>query len=156
MAPEHISALVEAGVTLVVNLMQPSETKLLSTFIEPYESSLLKTGKEKGRTIRLVHYPVEDRSIPTAKKMTLSLQAIRQEIDAGGVVYVHCMGGIGRTGTVIGCYLKEEGDLDPLERLRALTATEHEYFWPTPQTDEQRNFVMNWKPSQNSPRSGRP
>src|SRR3712207_6971239 len=27
----------------------------------------------------------------------------------GGLPYVHCWGGIGRTGTVVGCYLVEHG-----------------------------------------------
>ena len=78
--------------------------------------------------------------------MTSILQRIRAELDAGGVVYVHCLGGIGRTGTVIGCYLVEEGRSDPLDVLKNLTAAEAEYFWPTPQTEEQRNFVLTWKP----------
>jgi len=37
-----------------------------------------------------------------------------------------------------------------LQLLKALTASEKEYFWPTPQTDEQRNFVLNWKPGRRS------
>lgn len=156
MAPEHILALVEVGVTLVINLMEPSETKVLGSFIEPYESSLLNMGKERGRTIRLARFPIPDRSIPTTRQMSSILQAIRQELDARGVVYVHCMGGIGRTGTVVGCYLKEMGEPDPLKRLRVLTDSEQEHFWPTPQTEEQRDFVVSWKPRDSGkPRSRR-
>jgi protein-tyrosine phosphatase len=32
-----------------------------------------------------------------------TLDAIHSELAAGGVVYLHCRGGCGRTGTVVGC-----------------------------------------------------
>ncbi len=34
---------------------------------------------------------------------------IKKEMDAGKGIVVHCMGGIGRTGTVLGCVLKDLG-----------------------------------------------
>lgn len=34
---------------------------------------------------------------------------IREEMDGGKGFVVHCMGGIGRTGTIIGCVLKNPG-----------------------------------------------
>ena len=41
------------------------------------------------------------------------LKHILDEIDGailnGKTVYVHCLGGIGRTGTVVGCYLVRHG-----------------------------------------------
>ena len=33
------------------------------------------------------------------------LQAIQSQMAGGGVLYVHCWGGKGRTGVVIGCHL---------------------------------------------------
>ena len=119
--------------------------ELFQRFYETYETILPDLAKEKGRTIRLERFPIPDRSVPSPEQMTLILQTIHDEVDAGGVVYVHCLGGIGRTGTVVGCYLVEQGRPDPLEHLQTLTASEKEYFWPTPQTEEQSNFVLNWK-----------
>ena len=37
------------------------------------------------------------------------LARIRDEISAGRVVYVHCWGGKGRTSTVVGCLLIDDG-----------------------------------------------
>lgn len=36
-------------------------------------------------------------------------EVVKREIDAGKGIVVHCMGGIGRTGTVLGCVLRELG-----------------------------------------------
>ena len=142
---EQLAGLMDAGVTLIINLMEVSEMELFQRFYESYESILPDLAKARDPTIRLERFPICDRSIPTTEQMTSILQCIRQELDTGGGVYVHCLGGIGRTGTVIGCYFVEQGHPNPLEELQALTASEWEYFWPTPQTDEQRNFVVNWK-----------
>ena len=49
------------------------------------------------------------------------IATIEHALERGGV-YVHCWGGIGRTGTVVGCVLADEGlDYDEIiERLAAL------------------------------------
>jgi protein-tyrosine phosphatase len=73
------------------------------------------------------------------------LRCIDTELQAGGTVYVHCMGGIGRTGTVVGCYFAEQGETYPLGKLMKLTEPERDYFWPTPQTGPQREFVLYWQ-----------
>jgi protein-tyrosine phosphatase len=143
---DDISALLDAGVTLIVNLMEVEETEILKRYFESYETHLEELGGARGRAVRLVRFPIRDRSVPTVVRMRSILETIRQELAAGGVVYVHCLGGIGRTGTVVGCYLAEMGHSNPLADLQNLTASEGDYFWPTPQTQEQHAFVENWRP----------
>ncbi|MFZ5949388.1 MAG: fused DSP-PTPase phosphatase/NAD kinase-like protein [Candidatus Rifleibacteriota bacterium] len=36
---------------------------------------------------------------------------------AGKPVYVHCWGGLGRTGVVVGCWSRRHGEAEPLAKL---------------------------------------
>jgi protein-tyrosine phosphatase len=143
--PEQLEALLDTGVTLVVNLMEEPETELLNSFMDSYESILTALANARGRSIRVERFPIVDRSVPTVEEMELILRRIQKELHAGGIVYVHCLGGIGRTGTVIGCYFAGQGEADPLARVRKLTQPERDYFWPSPQTTQQRDFVLKWR-----------
>ncbi len=63
-------------------------------------------------------------------------------------VFVHCWAGRGRTGTVVGCYLKRRG-LATDENVRAKIA-ELRRLMPSghttsPHTPEQVRMVTNWK-----------
>jgi hypothetical protein len=63
-------------------------------------------------------------------------------------VYVHCWGGKGRTGTVVGCYLVRHGiaegeaALKAIQKMRRNDPKAHE---PSPETREQCDFVLRWK-----------
>ncbi len=90
--------------------------------------------------------PVRDVDIPTSWQMRAILSAIRLALAEGETVYVHCWGGVGRTGTVVGCLLVEDGIpvgdvLDLLARLRRDTQRAHR---TSPETHEQRTFIEHW------------
>jgi protein-tyrosine phosphatase len=73
--------------------------------------------------------------------MRAILDTIDAEMAAGRTVYVHCWGGIGRTGTVIGCWLVRHGT--PAEE--ALNEIEARRGEPgSPETAAQWAFVLNW------------
>ena len=63
----------------------------------------------------------------------------------GDPVYVHCYGGIGRTGTVVGCWLIEQGAAgdDPIATIAELRANIR-FRRPSPETREQVAFVRGW------------
>jgi protein-tyrosine phosphatase len=76
------------------------------------------------------------------------LDVIDSALDQGGVVYVHCWGGVGRTGTVVGCHLVRRGMTgdEALARVAELFKNMQKY--PrrrrSPETDEQEAYVRSW------------
>jgi len=71
---------------------------------------------------------------------------IEEALDAGRTVYVHCLGGLGRTGTVLGCYLVEHEvsvaeALSEIQRRRRWTK---DVWKKAPQTPAQVDFVKRW------------
>jgi protein-tyrosine phosphatase len=89
--------------------------------------------------------------VPTSRgEMRAVLACIRQALAAGETTYVHCWGGIGRTGTVVGCWLVESG-LEPEAALATLQQRffrmpKAHFFGASPQTDVQFEWVRAWKP----------
>jgi protein-tyrosine phosphatase len=62
-------------------------------------------------------------------------------------VYVHCRGGRGRTGTVVGCYLVRHGltGQGALERIKELRRNEPTGHLPSPEAREQVEMVLSWE-----------
>jgi len=67
---------------------------------------------------RIHHIPVEDGTAPNAEQIREFCDVVGRALDANGRVYVHCIAGCGRTGTMMACYLVYRHRLDPLEALR--------------------------------------
>ena len=59
----------------------------------------------KGISVTWERIPVRDVSVPSKDGMVMILDRIDQALAQQRPVYVHCWGGKGRTGTVVGCYL---------------------------------------------------
>lgn len=131
--------IVEHGITLFLDLTEPHE---LSAY-HPYLPEI-------SDTIRYERVAIRDVNVPSDIQVTRrALALIDEEIAAGGKVYVHCWGGVGRTGLVIGCWLVEQGlsgelALQEVQRLYATTAKVAR-IPRSPETDPQRNYVLNWQ-----------
>ncbi len=138
---QHLIAL---GIRTFVDLTAPADR------MAPYEELLMEMEREAAAPLRRISLPVRDMAVPeNAETMRAILQSIRESTHLTPAVYVHCWGGIGRTGTVIGCWLRECGH-DPES---ALAQVQHLYasYMPkvrihpeSPQTPAQKDYIRNW------------
>ena len=70
-----------------------------------------------------LHLPVPDFAAPTAEQIDQFVAFARERIQAGRAVGVHCGAGLGRTGTLLACYLVALGEdaeeaIDSVRRIR--------------------------------------
>ncbi len=99
--PEVVEQLLDAGINRFVNLTQdyPGGTDAHLTHydldVEPHAE--------------VDRFAIRDVNIPTEALMVEILDAIDDDLAVGHNVYVHCWGGVGRTGTVVGCWLIRHG-----------------------------------------------
>jgi protein-tyrosine phosphatase len=137
----RIDAFLEAGVTIFINLTQSHE--LLS-----YEAILKEQAMIYGVNVSHHRFAIRDHSVPSSETMTLILDAIDDAVNNGGCVYVHCWGGVGRTGMVVGCYLIRHGytNRQAVDQVNKLfkTRPSNPYFARSPESDEQVGFILNW------------
>jgi protein-tyrosine phosphatase len=138
---ESLRRLLLAGVTFFLDLTQEGEHGA-----EPYAALLADEARALGRPAEHRRMPIPDMETPSPEEMVRVLDAIDGAVGVGRVVYLHCFGGVGRTGTVIGCYLVRHGmsgdeALKEIARLRRGVSR-----WPqrSPVTPAQRAMVRNW------------
>jgi hypothetical protein len=142
---QKVRRLLEAGVTFFLNLTEAGEYGLRS-----YTPWLDQEAAALGREVEHQRISIRDRGTPTSEAMTRILDVVDVALAAGGTVYVHCYAGIGRTGTVVGCYLARHGmggeeALAEIARLRAPLRRDISDGWITsPETAAQREMVRDW------------
>jgi protein-tyrosine phosphatase len=116
----------------------------------PYEGVLRELSEERKIETDREQFYVEDVRVPESPEhMRSILKRIRKGVDEGRLVYVHCLGGHGRTGTAAGCWLLDRGIAadgeEALEIIRKARLHEERLRNRTsPETGEQRDFVGEW------------
>lgn len=139
-AEGKLNDFLDLGVTCFIDLTEEGE-------LEPYGELLRTLAARRGTEVAHVRMPICDVDVPPAERMREIQEAITGALAGLEMVYVHCWGGVGRTGTVIGCYLVQneghtgEEALATLERLRASTQRAHRQ---SPETSQQRDIVRTW------------
>ena len=131
----------EAGITLFLNLTEPNEYGL-----KPYDLLLQAEVEALGGLGEHRNISIPDMGTPTPERMRQILDAIDDALASDRVVYVHCWAGIGRTGTVVGCYLVRHGlsGEAALEEIIRLRQNVSDAWQSSPQTEIQRRMVLNW------------
>ena len=140
--PEVVEQLLDAGINRFVNLTQdyPGGT---DAHLTHYDSDVEPHAKVDRFAIRDVY-------VPTKELMVEILDSIDDDLAGGHNVYVHCWGGVGRTGTVVGCWLVRhdyataEDVLEVISDLRTGDAGTGGTRM-SPETLEQIDFVVGWE-----------
>lgn len=136
--PTAVSPLITAGITFCIDLTQPGEHGA-----PPYAPQLPATLAHR-------RLPIPDMSAPPPQQMVRILDAVDAALAGDHTLYLHCYGGIGRTGTVVGCWLVRHG-------LRPDAALAQMAEWrdglpngrfPAPETAAQRALIYQWQVAQ--------
>ena len=134
---EKLKQLTGAGVSAFIDLTDPATT---DGHLKPYAHLL--DGQSHQR------FAIRDLSVPASPELTKqALDAIDAHLAAGKTVYVHCWGGVGRTGTIIGCWLARHHEpgqaaLDRLEELWSGNPKSRSR--QSPETGQQQRYVREW------------
>lgn len=141
-ARRKLTALLDAGIRSFVDLTQTHDN------LVPYDTLVRTLARERGHDVAYRRMAIRDLDVPTPEHMEAVLAHIDAEITDGRAVYVHCWGGIGRTGTVVGCWMVEKESRAAraaLDRIAHLRQGTPDVFTRSPETDEQRAFVERWE-----------
>jgi ADP-ribosyl-[dinitrogen reductase] hydrolase len=122
--------LVDHGIGLLVCLLEDDECDRYGEPLEARREATLALG------IRWAWLPIEDFGVPNISEHLRAATIIRQVRADGFPVFVHCMAGLGRAGTLAAAILVEEGlsSADAIGLVR----------WVRPgaiQSDEQEAFI---------------
>lgn len=148
----RLENLLDAGITKFIDLTEEGETTRFGE-LRPYAELAHRMADERGTHATWTRCSIPDHSMPLNNAaMSRILDTIDQALANGDGVYLHCWGGIGRTGTVAGCWLKRHGmtGQEALEHLASLwQEVEKSNHRPrTPGRDSQVEFVLGWQESQ--------
>lgn len=135
-ARQRINRMVHFGIRHFIDLTEEHE-------LVPY-NQWLPEGVTYDR------FPVRDCGAPDSlEKVHRLLTRIDELAATGGYVYIHCWGGVGRTGTVVACLLAHE-EAEPqfgtvLKKLRRLFAQmPKSAYRTTPESEEQLDFIRRF------------
>lgn len=110
---------------------------------EAHEGAYVMDGRALAarHKINRIALPIVDGGVPRRRgDLRALLRQISAHLDAGESVVVHCAGGLGRSGVVVGCWLRSQG----LDESR----TEDELFAlrgpRCPENGAQRAYIRAW------------
>ena len=131
-----LAGLLNAGVNEFFDLTTPEDG------LEPYQAGLPHDRRAGYR-----RWAIQDFSVPSQEEMREILDELDLLVDSGRTVYLHCWGGRGRTGTVVGCYLARHGlsGEKALARIAELRKGTPKGWMDSPETPEQRRMVLEWR-----------
>jgi protein-tyrosine phosphatase len=91
--------------------------------------------------IEVLHLPFPDYGIPSNKgDITSAIDKVVNQAENGGNIAVHCMAGIGRTGTFLACLAKQRFDFNGRESIDWI----RKYIPSALENEQQENYVRDF------------
>jgi hypothetical protein len=145
---KKLAALLDAGVDRIINLMEVDEVDAQGRKFRLYQQELTQLAGKRGVGMEISRFPIPDLNVPTRQQMRMILDALDGALALGRHVYVHCRGGIGRTGTVVGCFIARHGlaaGQEVLTRIAELRRLLPDPIGISPETAAQTRMVIGWQ-----------
>ena len=138
----RLEALLDAQIDTFVDLTQPGE-------LPPYLSILQEQARAYERKVNYQRFPILDRGLPARAEMIATLNGLDDALSNGHNIYLHCWGGVGRTGMTVGCYIVRHGKTgqQAVDQIAEWwrDVPKHQFFPRSPETDAQVQFILDWK-----------
>jgi predicted protein tyrosine phosphatase len=123
----------EAGIDMVVSLLEPGEEAHLS--LKGEAAAAANSGVE------FRSFPIPDRGVPASRESVAELaNEIIDLLESGRNVAIHCRQGIGRSALIVGAVLVAAGK-DPHTALKMVEASRRV---EVPETKEQRELLEDF------------
>jgi protein tyrosine/serine phosphatase len=147
-ADAKLIALLDAGIRSIFCLQQEHETGQDGQPFVDYLNRLNELAEARGLDIAWQRFAIRDADVPSSQLMRDILKAIELALSANRPVYIHCWGGHGRTGTVVGCWLVNQGfsgeqALERISQLRQFDPYLRKQL--APYTEEQCQMVLSFQ-----------
>jgi hypothetical protein len=143
-----IMGLIKVGIRRVINLQEADERDYVGDPFVPYEPEWQRLAAQRNMLVTMIRMPIRDMEVPSRDEMRVVLDEIDRSIEQNLPVYVHCWGGKGRTGTVVGCYLARHGiatGWDALRKIKSLRRGVPDWRASSPQAKSQYAMVRSWQ-----------
>lgn len=136
-AKGNIPTLLRFGITVFLDLTQSYEVPEYASFLPP--------------NVQRISFPIRNFDVPSSVESVMNLfrrleQLIHERPHAK--LYIHCHGGVGRTGTIVACYyiyfehFSFEESLDKMKRKYAQSPRSR--IMDAPETQSQVEFVRRF------------
>ena len=138
-ALHKLQVLLDAGVNSFVDLTERGEPTWDGSPMQPYDGLL-------GPDVTYTRFAIPDTGTIADDGYDRILAHINTELEAGRVVLVHCWGGKGRTGTVVGAWLIQQQGLgypEVVDHMQELRAGSKKASHPVPDTPEQHDVLRH-------------
>jgi hypothetical protein len=149
-AAAKLRNLLDAGTRCLVNLVEENEVSYKTGRpLRWYHPLATQLAAEQHLEVACLRIAIRDQHVPSSATMKRILDAIDGALQKEQPTYVHCWGGHGRTGTVVGCYLARHGIAtgeEALARVEFLRRFEATAYVRSPDTEAQREMIRRWEP----------